>query len=112
MRKKILLEWTTALCSGKYERAKAALRDKNGYCPMGILCDLSQLDTWKEVDNNFYYLGKSKYLPEKVCEWAGITNNEKRNLIDFIIAYHDVLKYPFHKIAELILDKYKLKEDK
>lgn len=39
--------WVTALRSGEYAQAKGSLRRKDGYCCLGVLCDLYDHDAWE-----------------------------------------------------------------
>ena len=38
--KREIKEWTKALRSGKYKQTKDTLQDKNGYCCLGVACEL------------------------------------------------------------------------
>lgn len=40
MNKKIKKLWLKALRSGEYKQGKLALRIKNKYCCLGVLCDI------------------------------------------------------------------------
>lgn len=53
--------WLTALRSGKYEQTKETLRDNNGFCCLGVLCDILDPGGWNElgVDEK----EKHKYAP-------------------------------------------------
>lgn len=78
--------WTKALRSGKYPQDRGYLRTKQGYCCLGVLCDLAVIegvipqpqDT--DPDDNemgWYYYGTSALddvLPQEVAEWAGLKN--------------------------------------
>jgi hypothetical protein len=79
--------WLAALRSGDYEQTKGALRKDDGYCCLGVLCDLAVqegvVDEW--VDDGFegiayYYFGIGRSihdgdLPWPVMEWAGLTES-------------------------------------
>ena len=41
--------WLTALESGEYKQTRDLLRDDNGFCCLGVACDLSGLGTWTPV---------------------------------------------------------------
>ena len=51
MKKEIKKKWVNALRSGKYKQAKGRLRYKDRYCPLGVLCDISRLGEWEEIDS-------------------------------------------------------------
>lgn len=78
-------KWIDALRSGKYEQGSEKLRTVNGYCCLGVLCDLysqEQNTEWEfhgafEEENTqptdyWYFEGESEFLPESVKEWAGL----------------------------------------
>lgn len=100
MKPKIKKLWVEALRSGKYKQGKRALKTKNGYCCLGVLCDISNLGEWKE----FSYLGEDLTLPLEVQLWAGLSTESpiaKDNLLE---TYNDT-GYTFEEIADLI-EKY------
>ena len=41
-------KWVRALRSGKYEQATGALRNEDGFCCLGVLCDVYDPDKWVE----------------------------------------------------------------
>ena len=46
-------KWLAALRSGKYQQAKAALhRQGDGFCCLGVLCDVSGLGKWEPVSTD------------------------------------------------------------
>lgn len=45
MRKGIAEKWVAALRSGEYEQTTGFLQTKDGYCCLGVLCDLHQRET-------------------------------------------------------------------
>lgn len=88
MKPEIKKRWVEALRSGKYPQAKAALRNKYGYCCLGVLCDLAieegighwgekcgESDVYPFITDN---ASESEWevLPISVQEWAGL---EDRN---------------------------------
>lgn len=78
--------WVNALRSGDYSQAKGALRNSQGYCCLGVLCDLyiqedpHQRTHWKnaypEVLNQAKYFleGEGELLPSSVVKWAELIN--------------------------------------
>lgn len=60
-----MIQWAEALESGKYEQTTGELRGDEGFCCLGVACDISKLGDWK----NDCYLGVSDTLPTKVAEW-------------------------------------------
>lgn len=43
----IKAKWVEALRSGKYAQANRRLRDRDAYCCLGVLCDISGLGNWE-----------------------------------------------------------------
>lgn len=70
--------WAEALESGKYAQTKGALRDRNGYCCLGVACDLYAKDTgeaWKKDADGYQFLYNVGSLPQQVCEWLGLKDH-------------------------------------
>jgi hypothetical protein len=44
-------KWVAALRSGEYAQTKGVLRDKEGFCCLGVLCDVAQPDGWSDGNN-------------------------------------------------------------
>ena len=77
-------KWIDALRSGKYEQGSEKLRGVNGYCCLGVLCDLysqEQNTEWQfrgydentnQTTDYWYFEEQSEFLPESVKEWAGL----------------------------------------
>src|SRR3954467_3257157 len=90
--KEVRAKWVAALRSGEYKQTKSYLHDEQGYCCLGVLCDLAVKDGLiaeprKLSDNRFLYdrtngtnvdnHGDVGYavLPRKIREWAGLCSN-------------------------------------
>lgn len=65
-------EWIAALRSGEYKQTAGTLKDDRGFCCLGVACDISKLDEWREEK----YLGASLSLPLKVQFYFGIQGSE------------------------------------
>jgi hypothetical protein len=83
-------KWVAALRSGEYAQTRGFLHDSNGYCCLGVACDLYQ----KEVggllvrvesvavghgdklvgEHATYYDGQHGVLPVAVRDWLGLIN--------------------------------------
>ena len=64
-------QWVEALRSGKYKQAKKALRVGDGFCCLGVLCDLAQqagVGKWEGAR----FLEQVAETPERVMQWAGL----------------------------------------
>ena len=75
MNRKIALKWARALESGLYKQTEGTLRNPEGFCCLGVLCNLHAQAHPKiarrEMDVDTY-LGADTNLPQEVMEWAGI----------------------------------------
>ena len=77
MKKAIATKWIKAMRSKKYKQATGALKRENGYCCLGVLCDISKQGEWEEDDGALCYKpreGSSNddLLPGAVQRWAGM----------------------------------------
>lgn len=46
MDKKLKAKWIKALTDGSHEQTKETLKDSQGYCCLGVLCDISGAGKW------------------------------------------------------------------
>lgn len=89
-------EWVAALKSGEYGQANGVLRAGDGYCCLGVLCDLAEkagviTSNAAEANGSTVQYGEAvpdgeggtklnpysssvSYLPEAVRKWAGLDN--------------------------------------
>ena len=92
-------KWLTALRSGKYKQTRKILRGNEGFCCLGVLCDIYSKETdnpwetrvWTDCNYGYeyvnvdeseaskcdflYFYGEEEYLPQTVVEWAELKNN-------------------------------------
>ena len=61
--------WLDALRSGKYKQTKEVLKDKNGYCCLGVLCQLYNDNVCKiEEPMEYHMISNSEDMEQgKVC---------------------------------------------
>jgi len=86
-------KWITALRSNEYKQTQGFLHTSDGYCCLGVLCDLYAKEKdmeWEiEIDGNIQsFDGKTMVFPESVVDWSGIgnhtiTTSHYAKLIDF-----------------------------
>lgn len=85
-------KWVAALRSGEYNQADGALRIKDTFCCLGVLCDLykqEQGGTWEltaymgaeMLDGQYHFVppnndGQPGVLPTCVAKWAGLKLND------------------------------------
>ena len=67
-----------ALRSGEYTQTYKALRDREGYCCLGVACDLYRKienpgEQWKPIEGGgvYEFMGSSGTLPHAVRNWLG-----------------------------------------
>ena len=96
MNKEVKKIWLDALKSGKYKQSKGRLRRGDGYCCLGVLCDLSIIhhhntSRWADMEEKNVLGGKEfKFAdegqgmagmpPYEVKRWAGLTTTDTLNL--------------------------------
>jgi len=109
----IKAKWKKALTSGDYEQTTQALKNEDGFCCLGVLCDVyiqeKGIDWEKPAFTNrmgrSYLFGESTKLPVEVQDWAGlIGSNPLVGLFD-LISLNDNKGLSFDKIAQKI-DSY------
>jgi hypothetical protein len=77
MIKEKAMELVAALRSGKYAQTKNTLRDEQGFCCLGVACDISGLDDWSPVvdeidgDERLTYHGQETEMPASVRNYFG-----------------------------------------
>lgn len=126
MKRAIARKWAQALESGEYKQTTGSLRDSQGFCCLGVLCNLHAQEhseiSADETDPSSY-LTADAVLPETVMEWAGMRYEDGRfiNKVEVgiqteeyygryascLIELNDELEYEFKDIAKVIRKHYK-----
>ena len=107
MREEIKQRWVTALRSGKYKQTSGFLRTVDGYCCLGVLCDLHNHNgmNWKggpdEDRMTWSYYTEEGTLPKEVMDWAQLTNHNPEIKGDALAEINDSGR-SFAEIADLI----------
>ena len=65
-------KWVDALRSGKYKQGRAYLKYGNGYCCLGVACDVSSVSKWDDDR----YMQCTVRLPVEVVQWLGARGND------------------------------------
>lgn len=98
-------KWLEALRSGKYEQGHYDLRRKNGYCCLGVLCDIIDPSAWNKVSESEKYTtytwgpkGDAGYLSSALQTELGMSNEDMWELMGM----NDGGDYDFNGIAERI----------
>ncbi len=128
IKKEVAEKWVKALRSSKYRQAVGTLREKNeapngkdGFCCLGVLCDLAVQEgaipepEYSEESGDYLYGKKTKsaeLLPPAVVEWAGLSKVNPQ-VVDYEGEFgqsygltfsdlNDDYGFTFRKIATLI----------
>ena len=100
--------WVPALRSDKYKQTRGALRNSEGYCCLGVLCDLQDSSGWqKRTHYGDMHDGSGGIPSESVRAWAGFPRGElpPRVVIDGIserLDTHNDRGRTFAQIADAI----------
>ncbi len=92
MNPEIKEQWIAALKSGNYRKDTGSLKTKEGYCCLGVLCEIyhqthTDSSIWEPIgghmlqftlfDGEFHpHVSRTGYLPEPVATWAGIADHD------------------------------------
>lgn len=116
MNSNIKQQWVNALRSNEYSQGVGQLQNTDGFCCLGVLCDLYAKETgteWEDVSytSDYYvFMGESAYLPVEVKEWAGLNShyphirNAKGHLRE--LATLNDTGVEFTEIAQMIEEQY------
>jgi hypothetical protein len=101
--------WVEALRSGLYKQGIGVLRNtENEYCCLGVLCDIYDDQGWGQPNDYMYpYFGSEGFLPLKVQEWAGITNEGQLiSAEDHTLVHFNDTGSSFTEIADFIEENF------
>lgn len=76
MNPEVKARWVAALRSGEYKQTTGCLSRADGFCCLGVLCDLHAKETgtlWTEGDTKRSYFGVWAVLPPAVGDWASLS---------------------------------------
>ena len=94
MNTEVKQKWIDALRSGKYEQGSEKLRGANGYCCLGVLCDIYAQEhntQWEfrgdeeinpQSQDYWYFDEHSEFLPESVMNWAELKTHNPTVRVD------------------------------
>lgn len=101
----VFKQWIKALRKGTYKQTRGKLRSGDGFCCLGVLCDLAAKDGGRQWgDSNAYayeYGTKVHSLGNDTLQFLGLTRNNQQNLTDL----NDLGCKSFPEIADLIETK-------
>lgn len=107
-------KWIAALRSGLYSQTTGVLKDENGYCCLGVLCDISGLGQWEpwgsQRSPSATYradgqIPREGLLPELVRDTTGLLQSAEPTLSgmnDMHGTYGNARRYEFNAIADWI----------
>ena len=77
MNPEIKAKWIAALRSGEYKQTQGVLRDRKGYCCLGVLCKIYADERGMRWDNRKLSVDDpgdpcGKVPSAQICEWAGL----------------------------------------
>jgi hypothetical protein len=111
MKQEIKVKWLEALRSGEYAQARHKLRTKDGYCCLGVLCDVYRKETglleWVEDTTCFKIKDRfsTTCLNDDVIEWGNLKVSNPGVIIDnelTTLAQLNDNGYSFNDIADVI----------
>lgn len=78
-------KWIAALRSGDYSQGRSRLRTQEGYCCLGVACEVYRQETGEgqwlgdTVGGHFLFRTSaetvSAFLPGPVCDWLGVIHD-------------------------------------
>jgi hypothetical protein len=86
MNPEVKAKWLEALRSGKYIRTAGELRSPtNGYCCLGVLCDIYDPSKWKQTRGWYTYSSRDgessmAYLIQEVRDWSKLSKANQHTL--------------------------------
>lgn len=117
MNQDIKERWVAALRSGDYKQTQERLRDANGFCCLGVLCDVVKDDMgvkWEEYSiatndkcsNGFSFMNNNGELPPEVARFCGLPPSVTQGDVAIggrsLISMNDNEFESFDTIADLI----------
>lgn len=100
-----LQAWTAALRSGNYTQIQGKLRSDDGYCCLGVLCEIVSPELWDydaESEEPFMHWGRIDSPANDILDKVGLINSDTYDLI----ALNDDDKLSFPEIADFIDENY------
>ena len=108
MNEQVKENWLSALRSGDYKQTQLKLHTDDGFCCLGVLCDLYGKENnveWNLANNghNYEFQDKESHLPSSVMEWAGVEgqNPDIDNGTETLATLNDT-GCTFEEIADII----------
>ena len=96
-------KWVAALRSGEYKQGFGYLRSDEGFCCLGVACNIFNVRGWKNTKKGITYAEENQVLPHKVMDWLGLQDEE--GTADFqgkTLTYLNDSGKSFSEIADVI----------
>lgn len=74
MNKDIKDKWVSALRSGLLQQTTESLKDTEGFCCLGVLCEISAAETGFGIPENLVETYGNEDLGQTIRDWADIKN--------------------------------------
>ena len=110
MNQQVKEKWLSALRSGDYQQTQNYLHKEDGFCCLGVLCDLYgkehnvewNLAVAEDGDRDYYeFQDETATLPVSVIEWAGV-EDENPEICETPLSRLNDNGSTFNEIADLI----------
>ena len=121
MNTQIKQQWIQALKSSHYQQTTTYLRTEEGYCCLGVLCDLYAKEhddvEWDKdgEDDDYEFLSEIQTLPIEVMKWAGLSDRDPYYVVpedietgkmNICLSAMNDNGTSFEKIAQVIEEKF------
>ncbi len=98
MNKELKDKWVAALRSGKYSQTTGRLRSEEGFCCLGVLCDVEGAD-WEIQDGSFI---NTKYKEVAILDYTHRVKLGVENHTATLMDMNDEQGASFNEIADYI----------
>ena len=85
-------KWVNALRSGEYKQAQDYLRTNDGYCCLGVICDLTDNTKWIKENIYYFYSYKIPIYAEEMTKCATLPSTIITNI--GLEEFDDVVNLP------------------
>ena len=102
----IKTKWVAALRSGQYKQIGGELCNETGFCCLGVLCEISKLETGFGIPDNLDETHGDDHLGKTVMEWSGLIHSCGDTVVirgtNLLLASHNDGGRTFKEIATAI----------
>lgn len=93
--KQLKTKWIRALKSGKYKQTTGALKNHEGFCCLGVLCDLINPKGWRgDKDYEFNFNGsRTGFMPVRMGILPKKIQKQLADLNDNGESFEDIAEY-------------------